>query len=160
FVSAHWDDLSPVQRMAVVLVMVGGFHLAGAACRFSWLGVALHTVGTIALGAGIALTGQIFNLDEHWPTGILLCAAGAGPCVGPPAALDARGAYRDSLSVLARRGSMGSVGTAPCIAGRGDQRRNLHAQPHLPERALRHRRQHAAQGTRVDWSDRTLTSHA
>jgi uncharacterized membrane protein len=38
---------------------------------------ALHAIGTVALCAGIALSGQIFNLDEHWPAGILLWAAGA-----------------------------------------------------------------------------------
>jgi uncharacterized membrane protein len=34
-------------------------------------------VGTIALGAGIFLAGQIFNLAEHWPGGIMLWAIGA-----------------------------------------------------------------------------------
>ena len=38
----------------------------------------LHAIGTIALGAGIALSGQIFNLDEHWPGGIMMWALGAG----------------------------------------------------------------------------------
>jgi uncharacterized membrane protein len=41
------------------------------------LGVALHAAGTIALGAGIFLAGQIFNLEEHWPGGIMLWALGA-----------------------------------------------------------------------------------
>ena len=39
--------------------------------------MALHAVGTIALGAAIALAGQIFNLNEHWPTAVLMWAAGA-----------------------------------------------------------------------------------
>ena len=79
FVSAHWDELSAGQRMALVLLMVGGFHAAGAAAadRFEGLSVALHTVGTLALGAGIALAGQIFNLAEHWPAAILLWGTGA-----------------------------------------------------------------------------------
>ena len=79
FVSAHWDDLSPGQRMTLVLVMVGAFHIGGAAAasRFEWLSVALHSIGTLALGAGIALAGQIFNLSEHWPAAVLLWAAGA-----------------------------------------------------------------------------------
>jgi len=45
--------------------------------RFEGLSIALHTAGTVALGAGIALAGQIFNLEEHWPAGIMLWAAGA-----------------------------------------------------------------------------------
>jgi hypothetical protein len=41
------------------------------------MAMALHTLGTIALGAGIFLAGQIFNLDEHWPGGLMLWALGA-----------------------------------------------------------------------------------
>jgi uncharacterized membrane protein len=79
FVSAHWDELAPAQRMTLVLLLVGCFHAGGAACagRFEALSIAMHAVGTIALGAGIALAGQIFNLSEHWPTGVLLWAIGA-----------------------------------------------------------------------------------
>jgi uncharacterized membrane protein len=79
FVSAHWDELSSFWRMMLVLLMVGFFHAAAvaAAGRFDSLAIALHTVGTVTLGAGIALTGQIFNLNEHWPSGILLWAIGA-----------------------------------------------------------------------------------
>lgn len=80
FVSAHWDELSAPQRMALVVLLVGAFHAAGAAAagRFDALSVAFHAVGTLALGAGVALAGQIFNLSEHWPSAILLWALGAG----------------------------------------------------------------------------------
>jgi uncharacterized membrane protein len=44
---------------------------------FEGLSIALHTIGTIALGAGIALTGQIFNISEHWPGAVLLWAVGS-----------------------------------------------------------------------------------
>ena len=79
FVSAHWDELSPAWRMMLVLLMVSFFHAAGvgATGRFDNLAVALHTVGTVTLGAGIALAGQIFNLSEHWPSAILLWTLGA-----------------------------------------------------------------------------------
>ena len=79
FVSAHWDQLSPPQRMSVVLLLVACFHAGGAAVagRFDALSIAMHTVGTIALGAGIALAGQIFNMSEHWPAAIMLWALGA-----------------------------------------------------------------------------------
>src|SRR5690349_8397879 len=78
FVSAHWDQLSPAQRLSVVLLMVGCFHAGGAAVagRFEALSIAMHSVGTIALGAGIALAGQIFNMAEHWPAPLLLWACG------------------------------------------------------------------------------------
>jgi uncharacterized membrane protein len=79
FVSAHWDELSPTQRFLIVLAMVAGFHLAAGMLmpRMRTLGLALHAVGTVALGGGIFLAGQIFNLQEHWPGGILLWAIGA-----------------------------------------------------------------------------------
>jgi len=79
FVSAHWERLSPAARFLVVLTMVALFHIAGgaSAARFHGLAVALHAVGTVALGAGIALVAQIFNLAEHWPRGLMLWTLGA-----------------------------------------------------------------------------------
>jgi hypothetical protein len=79
FVAAHWDTLSPAQRFTLVLLLVGGFHAAGAAAsaRSAGLSQALHAVGTVAFGAGVALAGQIFHLAEHWPGGIMLWALGA-----------------------------------------------------------------------------------
>src|SRR5829696_4523088 len=54
FVAAHWDALSPAARFAIVLSMVGGFHVLGALVGdgMPGLSVALHAVGTVALGAG------------------------------------------------------------------------------------------------------------
>ncbi|MBI1738822.1 MAG: DUF2157 domain-containing protein [Acidobacteria bacterium] len=79
FVAAHWDELSSLGRFSVVLAMVAVLHLGGAvmAQRFSTLATVLHAVGTAALGAAIFLSGQIFNLEEHWPGGFMLWAAGA-----------------------------------------------------------------------------------
>jgi uncharacterized membrane protein len=80
FVAANWDALSPTVRFMLVLLLVGGFHVAGAAAdvRFPAMSEALHGVGTAVLGGGIALSGQIFNLAEHWPGGIMMWALGAG----------------------------------------------------------------------------------
>jgi uncharacterized membrane protein len=79
FVAAHWDALSPAHRFALVLLMVAVFHGAAAftAARFAALATVLHAVGTVCLGAGIFLAGQIFHLQEHWPGGVMLWAAGA-----------------------------------------------------------------------------------
>jgi uncharacterized membrane protein len=79
FVAAHWDELSPTQRFLLVVVMIAGFHLTGGTLmpRLRPLGLALHAIGTVTLGGGIFLAGQIFNLQEHWPGGILLWAIGA-----------------------------------------------------------------------------------
>jgi len=80
FVAAHWDTLSPGARFALVLLLVAGFHVAAAFLSepFPALASTFQTLGTTSLGAGIFLAGQIFNLQEHWPTGILLWAVGAG----------------------------------------------------------------------------------
>ena len=79
FVAANWDQMSPGLRTAAVLFLVGVFHVGGAlaAGRFEALAATLHALGTIALGAGIFLAGQIFNLEEHWPSGLMLWAIGA-----------------------------------------------------------------------------------
>ena len=79
FVAAHWDELSPASRFSLVLLLVAAFPLAGAAIaeRFPALSVTFYAIGTVCVGAGIFLTAQIFNLQEHWPSGILLWAIGA-----------------------------------------------------------------------------------
>ncbi len=79
FVSAHWDTLSPLVRFALIVALVAVFHVAGgiAADRFPAMSSTMHAVGTVALGAGIFLAGQVFNLDEHWPGGLMLWALGS-----------------------------------------------------------------------------------
>jgi uncharacterized membrane protein len=65
--------------MALVVLMVAVFHAGGAAVaqRFEGLAVTLHAIGTVTLGAAIALAGQIYNLAEHWPSAVMLWALGA-----------------------------------------------------------------------------------
>src|SRR5450631_3669221 len=79
FVSAHWEDIAPSTRFAIVVLMVLIFHAAGAYAgqKMEPLAMVLHGIGTAALGAGIYLSGQIFNLSEHWPGGVLMWAVGA-----------------------------------------------------------------------------------
>ncbi len=79
FVSAHWDELRPGARYAIVIAMVALFHLAGGFVRESYPGLSttLHAVGTLSTGAAIALVGQIFNIQEHWPAAVLMWALAA-----------------------------------------------------------------------------------
>lgn len=79
FVSAHWDELSPAWRFTLVLFLVAVFPIAGALteARFSALSTTFYAIGTVCVGAEVFLTAQIFNLQEHWPTGILMWAIGA-----------------------------------------------------------------------------------
>ena len=80
FVAAHWADVSPTVRLGMVLSMLVFFHGLGmlARERFSGFSTAMHAVGTVSAGAAIALVGQIFNMQEHWPAAVMLwalCAA-------------------------------------------------------------------------------------
>jgi len=79
FVSAHWDEMGPGARYALVMAMVAVFHVGGAWTRKSFHGLSttLHAVGTLSTGAAIALVGQIFNIQEHWPAAILMWAIAA-----------------------------------------------------------------------------------
>jgi hypothetical protein len=79
FVSSHWDQLGPGERFLLVLSMIAVFHIAGGLTRASFEGfsTALHAVGTVSTGAAIALVGQIFNIQEHWPAAVLLWALAA-----------------------------------------------------------------------------------
>jgi len=79
FVAAHWDELSPAWRFTLVLILVALFPIAGALTeeQFSALSTTFYAIGTVCVGAGIFLTAQIFNLQEHWPSGILMWAIGA-----------------------------------------------------------------------------------
>ena len=84
FVASQWPLLGPAARFVLLVALVLGLHLgAGAAARSSSaLATTLHAVGTAALGAGIFLAGQIFNLAENWPEGLMLWALGAALALG------------------------------------------------------------------------------
>jgi uncharacterized membrane protein len=79
FVSVHWNELGPGVRFALVCAMVVGFHLAGALVRANDRGFStvLHAVGPIVAGPAIALTAQIFSVEEHWPGAVFLWALAA-----------------------------------------------------------------------------------
>ena len=76
FVAAHWDDVSSGARLALVMAMLALFHGLGIATRERFTGFAttMHALGTVASGAAIALVGQIFNMQEHWPAAVMLWA--------------------------------------------------------------------------------------
>jgi uncharacterized membrane protein len=80
FVAAHWERVSPLARMLLVLGMLVFFHSLGLLTRdrFDGFATAMHAIGTISAGAAIALVGQLFNMQEHWPSAVMLwaiCAA-------------------------------------------------------------------------------------
>jgi uncharacterized membrane protein len=78
FVAAHWENVSPLVRTLMVLSMLVFFHGLGLLVhnRFSGFATAMHALGTVSAGAAIALVGQIFNMQEHWPAAVFLVAWG------------------------------------------------------------------------------------
>jgi uncharacterized membrane protein len=97
FVAAHWDSVSPLVRMLLVLAMLCFFHTLGLLThtRFAGFATAMHAAGTLAAGAAIALIGQIFNMQEHWPSGVMLwslCAAAGWALLRDP--------FQQSLTLL------------------------------------------------------------
>jgi Predicted membrane protein (DUF2157) len=79
FVAANWALLAPSARFAALAATVAVLHVAGGLVRSRSvaLSTTLHAVGTAALGGGIFLAGQSFNLAEQWPAGFLLWGIGA-----------------------------------------------------------------------------------
>ena len=79
FVSANWDQLGPATRYFLILATMAVFHLGGGVARthFRGLSTTLHALGTVYAGAAIALVGQIFNIEAHWPAAVLLWALAA-----------------------------------------------------------------------------------
>jgi len=69
-VAWHWDELARTAKVALVLGMVAGAHLGGAALRRSgrhaWLAEGVTLLGSLLFGAGIALMAQIFNVTGAW----------------------------------------------------------------------------------------------
>ena len=97
FVAAHWDGVSPLVRLLLVLAMLSFFHGLGLLTRahFAGFATAMHAVGTVSAGAAIALVGQIFNMQEHWPAAVLLwalCAAAGWALLRDP--------FQQSLALL------------------------------------------------------------
>lgn len=75
-VATHWEALEPAHRFGLLLLLVVGLHSL-AVISPPIQSRALHGVGTVALGAGILLAGQIFHLEALWPRGLLLWSIGA-----------------------------------------------------------------------------------
>ena len=86
FVAAHWDEVSPIERLALVICMLAILHLGAifAAEKFPAMATTLHGVGTIAAGAAIAMVGQIFNMQSTGPPrsccGLSAPRLGGGGC--------------------------------------------------------------------------------
>ena len=84
FFAANWDKVTPMEKVILILLGIAAAYLVGYEFRFgAWkmpiLGEALILVGSLFYGAGIWLVAQIFNIQEHYPNGVLLWGLGILP---------------------------------------------------------------------------------
>ncbi|MBE2215170.1 MAG: DUF2157 domain-containing protein [Opitutaceae bacterium] len=78
----NWAFIPKVGKLAIVFGAIVAAHGAGVYFRLkadwrSMLGEGLLVLGTMLFGAGIWLVAQIYNIDEHFPTGFLVWGLGA-----------------------------------------------------------------------------------
>jgi uncharacterized membrane protein len=80
FIAANWISILRPTRFGILLAGIASAYLLGAVFDRSGrthLADLSTAVGSIVFGAAIALTGQMYHLDDDFAGGILLMAAGA-----------------------------------------------------------------------------------
>jgi uncharacterized membrane protein len=75
----NWDDMGKVSKLAVIFSGLIGAHLAAlySLTEHHVASESLFALGTMLMGAGIFLVGQIYHLDSHYPDAILFWSLGA-----------------------------------------------------------------------------------
>jgi len=78
----NWQTIPKFGKLGLVFGALVTAHAAGLRLfqRTDWrkqLGEALSLLGTMLFGAGIWLVAQVYHINEHYPNGFLLWAAGA-----------------------------------------------------------------------------------
>jgi uncharacterized membrane protein len=74
----NWAEMGKALKLAVVFGSMGLFHGGGyrLRARNPLLSEGLFAIGSMLMGAGIFLVGQIYHLDSHYPDALLLWAVG------------------------------------------------------------------------------------
>jgi uncharacterized membrane protein len=75
----NWDDMGKVSKLTVIFSGLIGAHLAALYTRerHHVASESLFALGTMLMGAGIFLVGQIYHLDSHYPNAIFIWSLGA-----------------------------------------------------------------------------------
>lgn len=78
----NWAAIPKAAKLAIIFGSIAAAHGAGVYFRLkddwrSMLGEGLLVLGTMLFGAGIWLVAQVYNIDEHFPTGFLVWGLGA-----------------------------------------------------------------------------------
>ncbi|MCX5636863.1 MAG: DUF2157 domain-containing protein [Planctomycetota bacterium] len=82
FVAAHWDKITPVYKIVLIVSVMLACHISG---YYLWkisatsprLGHALIVLGTLIFGANIGLLAQIFHIKADFYNGLFAWAIGA-----------------------------------------------------------------------------------
>lgn len=75
----NWSEMSKVSKLAVIFSALLGSHLAALfiRSRSHVYSESLFALGTMLMGAGIFLVGQIYHMDSHYPNAFLFWSIGA-----------------------------------------------------------------------------------
>lgn len=75
----NWAEMGKFSKLAVIFSALIGAHLAAlySQQRSHVASESLFALGTMLMGSGIFLTGQIYHLDSHYPNAIFVWSLGA-----------------------------------------------------------------------------------
>lgn len=75
----NWAEMGKPAKLAIIFLALVGAHAAAMVIhsRHTVYGESLFALGTMLMGAGIFLVGQIYHMDSHYPNAFLLWAVGA-----------------------------------------------------------------------------------
>lgn len=103
FFAAHWSGMSKLTKLLVLFGSMSAAYIAAAItvtrARLPRVGESLWLLGVLLFGANIMLIAQIYNIDSHYPDGVLMWALG-GLLVAYTAPAQAALAAAIALAVL------------------------------------------------------------
>ena len=75
----NWSEMGKLSKLAVIFGALLGAHAAALYTREhkQVLSESLFALGTMLMGAGIFLVGQIYHFDSHYPNALLIWTLGA-----------------------------------------------------------------------------------
>ncbi|MDD5688444.1 MAG: DUF2157 domain-containing protein [Elusimicrobia bacterium] len=82
FFASNWDKISPFHKMILLLIALLGSYLVGYRLSikdYPNISLAFYFLGSIIYGSNIFLVAQTYNIQSHWPNGILWWGIGVLP---------------------------------------------------------------------------------
>ncbi len=75
----NWADMNKVSKLAIIFTSLITAHVLAMVMRArnTVYSESLFALGTMLMGAGIFLVGQIYHMDSHYPNAFLLWSVGA-----------------------------------------------------------------------------------